>query len=89
MILGQESHKRKEYHLILQGHTIPSGLCMIGKNSSFNKTVIQNTLLNCFKIISSQKSETIPEAMSWLPQSPYLSPIELTWDELDMLVHRE
>ncbi|KAF7645983.1 hypothetical protein LDENG_00195400 [Lucifuga dentata] len=47
--------KKENYHSILQRHTIPSGLPVIGQNFILQQETIQNIHQNDAKITSIQK----------------------------------
>ena len=62
--------KKEQYHRILQRPAIPSVLCIIGKNSPFNETTIQNVLLNSVNYLESKRGVKFLGIMTWVLQSP-------------------
>ena len=57
---------------------------------SFNKIMIQNTAKKlCTNYLKSKEDEGILQIMTWPPQSPDLSLIQLVWDEIDCKVWSE
>lgn len=79
--------KKEQYHSILERHAIPSGLRLLGKNFIFQQdNDPKHSSKLCKNYLESKQKNKTLEIMSWPPQSPDLSPIELAWDELDRKV---
>ena len=78
------------YHSILQHHTIPSVMRLVGQGF----VLVQDndpkyTSKLCQRYIKSKEEKHILQLMSWLAQSADLNPIELEWDELYQKVRAE
>ena len=71
------------YHSILQRYSIPSGLCLVGQSSVFNRTMTQHTSRLCKGYLTKKESDGMLHQMTWPPQSPNLNQIEMVCDELD------
>ena len=55
-----------------------------------NEIIIQNTTENCTNYLISKEDKGILQIIIWSPpQYTDLSPVELTWDEIDRKVRRE
>ena len=82
--------RKEEYHSILQRHAIPSGSRIIGKNFVLQQdNDPKHSSKLCKSYLKSKENKGILQNMTWPPQSPDLSPIELVWDELDRKVRNE
>ena len=79
--------KKEQYHSILERHAIPSGLCYLGKNFTFQQgNDPKHSSKLCKNYLESKQKNKTLEITSWPPQSLDLSPIELAWDELNRKV---
>ena len=67
------------YHSILQHHTIPSGMCFVGKGFVLMQ---DNDPKLRQRYNKSKEEQHVVQLMSWPVQSVDLNPIELVWDEL-------
>ena len=79
--------KKEEYHQILVRHAMPSGVRLFGSGWTFqqdNDPKHKSHLCNDY-LQKKAQAGTI-QLMTWPPQSPDLSPIELLWDEVDRQV---
>lgn len=82
--------EKEHYHSILSRHAIPSGLRVIGKKFEFQQdNDPKHASKLCQNYLQSKEKQKILKIMTWPPQSPDLSPIELAWDELDREVRRK
>lgn len=82
--------KKEQYHSILQRHAIPSGLRILGQNFTFQQdNDPKHSSKLCQNYLQSKQNAQILKIMTWPPQSPDLSPIELAWDELDRRVREK
>ena len=76
--------KKEEYHQILIKHAMPSGARLFGSGWTFqqdNDPKHKSRLCNDY--LQKKADAGMIELMTWPPQSPDLSPIELLWDEVD------
>ena len=79
--------KKEEYHQILIKHAMPSGSRLFGSGWTFqqdNHPKHKSRL--CNEYLQKKADAGVIELMTWPPQSPDLSPIELLWDEVDRQV---
>ena len=72
--------QKGKYHAIWQRHAIPSGCCSIGQNFVLQHKHSPKFYTNYLK---SKEDKGILQIITWSPQSPDLSPIELVWDEIN------
>ncbi|CAJ0966938.1 unnamed protein product [Ranitomeya imitator] len=70
------------YHSILQQHTIPSGLRLVGPSFIFQQdNDPKHTSRLCKGYLTKKESDGVLRQMTWPPQSPDLNPVEMVWDK--------
>ena len=83
----QGTLNQNDYHSILHGYAIPSGLCLVGPSFVFQQdNDSKHTPRLCKDYLTKEESDGVLHQMIWPPQSPNINPIEMVWDELDRRV---